>query len=320
VKAATDWAECNAAIDILFINATADYEALHSDLSHWSPFVKLGGVVILQGSSPELPKYLQPPRYSDVRHIDSLAWGVKQCASSVAVQTIEARPQTDIATARHQDYIRRSIREVAENRHAIRELHRSWSWRLTAPLRWGGNVSQAISGLIASLGQGASGARIAGLKQWLLYRNRVRASGLFDERYYRDQHPSVAWARNSPLLHFFVCGAGERNSPNELFDVDYYLRCYPEVAQSCANPLVHYLNTGAYEGKNPHPYFDSSFYLEQNPDVRESRINPLAHYLAPGIAEGRDPNPWFDTSDYLDKNVDVVTFGLNPLTHYLCSR
>jgi hypothetical protein len=346
-------AECNVAIDILIIQATGNDDTLHSDLSRWSPFVKLGGIVILHGVSPDLPKYLQPPRYSDVRHIDRLAWAVKQCAASLPtppvssdldrlrlllnrsidamlyLNTVPGRPgeppshledAAELALAKLQDYVRRTTREVAEHRHAIRALHRSWSWRLTAPLRFGIEVAQAIAGLLSAFSHGSSRTRFSGLVQWISHRSEVRASGLLDEHYYRRQNPGVAWARTSPLLHFFVCGASQGKNPNELFDLDFYHRCYPDVAPSGVNPLVHYLKTGAYQGRNPHPHFDSSFYLEQNPDVREARLNPLAHYLAPGIAEGRDPNPWFDTSEYLEQNPDVVTFGLNPLTHYLCSR
>jgi hypothetical protein len=346
-------AECNVAIDILFINATADDGTLHSDLSHWSPFVKLGGIVILHGILPELLKYLQPPRYSNVRHVDGLAWAVKQCAASlptlpassdldrlrlllnrsidamlylntVPVRSAEPLSQledaAEVATARLQDYVRRTTREVAENRHAIQALHRSWSWRLTAPLRWAIEALHAIIGLLNAFSHGSPRVRFSGLMQWMSNRSEVRASGLLDEGFYKDQHPGLAWARTSPLLHFFVCGASEGKNPNELFDLNFYTRCYPDVALSGVNPLVHYLKTGAYQGLDPHPHFNTSFYLEQNPDIREGRLNPLAHYLAPGIAEGRDPNPWFDTSEYLEQNPDVVTFGLNPLTHYLCSR
>jgi predicted O-methyltransferase YrrM len=353
-------------IDILFINATQDYDTLHSDLLLWSPFVKLGGSVVLQGASLE---NLQPPRYSDLRHVDSLTWAVKrQSAASLTTpgataaakvysllnRSIEAmlhlnaipvladeplphpdarseqhlEDATEIALARLQDYMRRAAKELAENRHAVQALRRSWSWRLTAPLRLGIETLHAITGLFTSFSHGSPKARIVGLAQWVLFGRQVRASGLLDARYYQGHHPDVAWARTSPVLHFLVCGASEGKNPNELFDVDYYLRRYPDVARSGVNPLVHYLRHGAYEGRDPHPYFDSSFYLDQNLDVREGHFNPLAHYLAPGIAEGRDPNAWFDTSEYLEQNPDVATFGLNPLVqraeprsnHRLCSR
>lgn len=227
---------------------------------------------------------------------------------------------TEIAIARLQDYVRRASNQVAEDRHAVQALQRSWSWRLAAPLRAGVEMLEAITGVIASFRRGSPKARVAGLVQWALFGRQIRASGLLDELYYRNKYRQAGWARTSPLLHFLVCGAGEGNNPNELFDVEYYLGRYPDVADSGANPLIHYLRNGAYEGRDPHPHFDSSFYLEQNPDVRESRLNPLAHYLAPGIAEGRDPNPWFDTSEYIEQNPDVATFGLNPLVHQIESR
>jgi predicted O-methyltransferase YrrM len=364
-------------IDILLINATEDYDALESDLLFWSAFVKLGGIVVLHGVSRELPEHLQSSNYSGPRHVDSLAWAVKQCAASIAspapsiaaevdskarqqqieglfqdlgrvrhllnrsieamlLNTIPASLEaqilyhdaggdhledaTEIAMARLQNYVRRTANELAESRHAIDALHRSWSWRLTAPLRASADVLYAVGGLLKSLAHPSLKAHLVGLAHWISYRKQVRASGLFDERYYRQHCPDVAWARTSPLLHFFVCGAHEGENPNPLFDVDYYLRCYPDVAHSGQNPLIHYLQSGAYEGRDPHPYFDSSFYLEENHDVRADRLNPLAHYLAPGIAEGRDPNPWFDTSEYLEHNPDIAMFGLNPLSHHIEER
>jgi predicted O-methyltransferase YrrM len=304
-------------IDILFLNATGTPDTLQGQLSLWSPFVRPGGLVVLHGVSSA--SVLSAPEYSEARQVNNLTWAVKQWVEPPGVAE-------EIASAKIQDYVRRAARQLAENRHAVQALRRSWSWRLTAPLRWGVEALHAFAGLVRSLGRRSLQARITGLFQWYLYRGQVRASGLLDERYYRDSHAGVAWARSNPLFHFFVCGAVDGNKPNELFDVEYYLGRYPDVARSGVNPLVHYLKNGAYEGRDPHPHFDSSFYLEQNPDVREARLNPLAHYLAPGIAEGRDPNPWFDTSEYLEQNPDVVDFALNPVVHQqwanrqLCSR
>ena len=313
-EAAAAWKD---AIDILLINASEDHDSLRSHLALWSPFVKPGGIVALHGTSTQsLALFLPAPRYSDFRMVDGLGWAVKQCADTpVAIPGAPA--EQEIAMVGLQDFVRRAAQELAESRHAIQALHRSWSWRLTAPLRWSVESLQAILGLLGSFGRGSPKTRIAGLAQWLWFGRRVRASGLLDARYYRDRHPGVAWARTSPLLHFFVSGASEGDQPNELFDVKYYLRRYPDVARSAVNPLLHYLRWGAYEGRDPHPHFSSSFYLEQNPDVRENHWNPLGHYLAPGIAEGRDPNPWFDSSEYLDQNPDAAVFGLNPLIHQI---
>jgi hypothetical protein len=353
--AAAAWKE---AIDILFVNAAADDDALRSDLSLWSAFVKVDGIVILRGASPDLVESLQSHPYGEFRREETLAWAVKQCPTPIAAARVEPSASanqlryllnrsieamlhlntipgvleeqaghidhrtehleeaTEIAMAKMQDYVRRAARALAEDRHAVQALRRSWSWRLTAPLRLGIETLQALAGLLASFGRGSPRDRMRGLVEWVVFGRQVRASGLLDERYYRANCPDGGWARSSPLLHFLVTGASEGNNPNELFNVRYYLRRYPDIARARVNPLIHYLRTGAYEGRDPHPYFDSSFYLEQYPDVRESRLNPLAHYLAPGIAEGRDPNPWFNTSQYLEQNPAVAGFGLNPLVHH----
>ncbi len=294
-------------IDILFVNAGVD-----CGLSRWSGFVKPGGIVVKYGASLDS---FEPATYGNFRKVDGLAWAVKQQETQLLDAPLDAAEE--FAIARRHDYMRRASREIAEARHAIDALKGSWSWRLTAPLRLAIETLHAIVGVLASVGHGSPKVRLLGLAQWIRFGGQVRASGLLDERYYRDTHPGVAWAGTSPLLHFLVCGANAGDNPNELFDIEYYLGRYPDVARAGINPLIHYLRSGADEGRGPHPHFDTSFYLEQNPDVREARLNPLAHYLAPGIAEGRDPNPWFDTSEYLEQNPDVAIFGLNPLRHQL---
>jgi hypothetical protein len=274
-------------IDLLFTTANG--------LAQWLPRVKARGVVIIRGGIEDL----RSPGLEDLRTVGGLSWATRQCA-------MDPEPVTEFSSARQQDYIRRAAREIAEDRHAVRALKNSWSWKLTAPLRWAIETAQASIGLFENP------SRIA---RWRRFAGELESSGLFDERYYRDNHAPTPWARVNPLLHYLLCGADQGANPNELFDAAYYAARYPEVAASGLPPAIHYLRHGAYAGLDPHPYFDSSFYLEQHPDVPESGLNPLAHYLAPGIAEGRDPNPWFDTSEYLEQNSDVATFALNPLTH-----
>ena len=224
----------------------------------------------------------------------------------------------DYSVRRLYCHLQLAAREMAENRHAIRVLGDSWSWRLTGPLRAVLDFFVNVGGLARTAGFGLlRKSRISGLAQWMLFGRRIRNSGLFDGPYYLVHNSSVAELGINPLLHFFVLGAAEECNPHALFDTRYYCEHNPDVARSAINPLVHFLLWGAYESRDPHPQFDSSFYLEQNPDVREGGINPLVHYLAPGIAEGRDPNPWFDTSAYLDQNPDVAAFGWNPLAHHV---
>src|SRR5947209_4341703 len=90
-----------------------------------------------------------------------------------------------------------------------------------------------------------------------------------------------------------------------LFDRRWYFEQHPDAKQSAIDPIVHYLQRGMDIGCNPHPLFHSQWYLTQYPEVRTARINPLIHYLSHGAAEGKDPNPMFDTDWYVESNPDV---------------
>jgi glycosyltransferase involved in cell wall biosynthesis/predicted O-methyltransferase YrrM len=215
----------------------------------------------------------------------------------------------------------RTVAELEASRHAVRALRRSWSWRLSAPLRAVLDMLLAARRLLRGTGRGMS-LRSKALRylQWLWYSRQVRASGLFDESYYLGHNPDVAQSKSDPLRHFFFFGGAELRNPHPLFDLHYYCGRNPDVAKSSVNPLVHYLKWGASEGRDPHPDFDTSFYLDRYPDVREAGVNPLVHFMGPGVPQGLDPNPWFDTSEYLDCNPNVALKGVNPLVHHLEHR
>jgi GT2 family glycosyltransferase len=174
-----------------------------------------------------------------------------------------------------------------------------------------------MSGFIQNLY--ARGGAIAGIrfrmKQRLLI-ERIKQTGLFDEKFYREAYRDVREAGADPIVHYLRAGAREGRMPNPLFDSAFYFRAYPDVAQTGVNPLVHYIDHGAREGRNPHPLFDSAYYLRQYPDVASAGLNPLAHYLVCGAREGRKPNPVFDPAYYLRENPAVAASGLNPLHHF----
>ena len=208
---------------------------------------------------------------------------------------------------------------LAATNSALNETRASWSWKMTAPVRFVINVLIWISRLPRTVGKRL--IQLLAYAQYLWRGSLLEASGLFDRGYYLEQNPDVAKSgqKLNPLIHFFLFGAGEKRKPHPLFDVKYYLEQNPDVAKSRINPLLHYLCWGADEGRAPHPDFDSRFYLDRYPQVRAGHLNPLVHYMRAG-AEGLDPNPRFDTSEYLKRNPEVALKGLNPLMHYLTVR
>jgi len=73
-----------APIDLLFIDANHEYEAVHRDFIQWTPFVKPGGVVALHDASADWPgpcrvrdEDLQHPAFGAFSQVDSLVWAVK---------------------------------------------------------------------------------------------------------------------------------------------------------------------------------------------------------------------------------------------------
>lgn len=74
----------------------------------------------------------------------------------------------------------------------------------------------------------------------------VRASGLFDARFYLDSNHDVAKAGSDPLVHYMFYGATEGRRPSPSFDPAYYAR--QAGLRRGVNPLLHYLRTGQQQG------------------------------------------------------------------------
>jgi predicted O-methyltransferase YrrM len=179
-EVARDWKD---PIDVLFIDANHEYACVHRDFRLWSPFVKLGGIVALHDVSPLWPgpsrvmaEELQPPEYGDLQQVDSLAWAVKR---SVQQNSRLAGPPRTLITIPYVDYQAR-LREVerltdavsamerersqldhelAESRAVVKSLRRSWSWRLTTPIRALAVAARSISGVLRLGGRGSSRRR-----------------------------------------------------------------------------------------------------------------------------------------------------------------
>lgn len=321
VKTAADWGEYNAAIDILFINGTADHETLRSDLSRWSPFVKLGGLVILRGISPELPQYLQPSRYSGLRQVDNLAWAVKQCATSLA--TPPAASDLD----RVRLLLNRSIQAML-HLNTVPSLLEEQFPRLNVP-----NEQQQL--------EDATDLAVARLQDYVRHAAKELAENGYAIQALRR---SWSWRLTAPfrlgiqalqaiagVLASFSRGSprsriygltqwmffGRQVRASGLLDQRFYQEHNSALRWARTSPLLHFLVCGPTEGGNPNELFDVQYYLRRYPDVAQSGVNPLIHYLRTGAYEGRDPHPHFDSSFYLEQNPDVREARLNPLAHYL---
>lgn len=116
--------------------------------------------------------------------------------------------------------------------------------------------------------------------------DRIRASGLFDDAWYKARYPDVAAAGYPPLLHYMVHGAFEGRLPSPHFDAEWYLLHYPDIVG--INPLLHYIDYGRDEGRIP---------------VRPQGIIALAKKTVASV-EDLDPDlygaDFFDEADHID--------------------
>ncbi len=147
---------------------------------------------------------------------------------------------------------KRSLEQLYKN------MQKSFSWRITRPLRaarlCASNVSNNILIRITWFLFTFQGRKLKSELAVLRYEKTLRSSAFFDS----------AW----------------------------YSKVYADVAiSSDTDPVRHFLRRGAAEGRKPHPMFNTKWYLEQNPDVKVSNINPLIHFLLFGWKEGRNPSP-----------------------------
>ncbi len=93
--------------------------------------------------------------------------------------------------------------------------------------------------------------RIARKRAFSTQARRIRASGLFDERWYLQRYPDVAQAGLDPVEHYLTYGVGDGRNPSADFNTRGYLGAHPDVAAAGMNPLLHYIQFGQREGRRP---------------------------------------------------------------------
>ena len=205
----------------------------------------------------------------------------------------EGRGAEDLAAAHERELRRRDAEidrlaseltrrsdEIARLESAVRELHESTSWKITAPMR-------RLKNAALRLGSGPGRAFVAPAELRPPTRPidedvaLISRSGLFDAQHYAAQTAD-------PIVHYLARGAIQGLDPHPLFDSSFYRERNPDVPAD-VNPLVHYLRHGAAEGRDPHPLFETAFYLEQKPHVAALGVNPLAHFVSEGPTAEFDP-------------------------------
>ena len=142
----------------------------------------------------------------------------------------------------------------------------------------------------------------------------IRASGLFDEEFYRAQLGVPLPEGMCPLTHFLLVGASMQVSPHPLFDARFYRASHTSRGAVRGNPLIHYLSQGWREERSPHPLFDVAFYRTQQQDREQE---PLQHYLRSRPGFYLNPNRLFDSKYYLHENQGKVPAAINPLIHFI---
>lgn len=106
----------------------------------------------------------------------------------------------------------------------------------------------------------------------------VRASGLFDERFYLEQNMDVRDAGVDPVFHYLIRGHAEGRDPSAHFRTTYYRVKYLG-GDLLINPLVHYSTIGCQAGHHtapgPHDNADSV-----HAEIRAS-VRPGDHFEEP---------------------------------------
>ena len=186
---------------------------------------------------------------------------------STLLDTVAARDEAvaagDKLRAERDGQIDSLERALHDQEERVRILHRSTSWRITAPLRWfkeTGITSVRLPLRFLALIIARSVQRL-----WRLVPLRWRASLL------GFLPTSMAITLRTTLR------VGSRDRP----DLTYVPSSRIDLAD---------LNSEAFRNQHPVPIlFDADYYLENNKDIADAGIDPLAHYMEHGAIEGRLP-------------------------------
>lgn len=225
------------------------------------------------GSSDQAPRLVMVGR----RDAAERAWELQRVEDSWLVEVPDsdlgafAKQLTDVLVERPGGHMGRRRRLVVRS-GLPEELHDR------SPVVWALTISR---GLVAKpLPKEESTRRAAA--EW------IRASGAFDETFYRQQHPDLP-AEADPIRHYVAEGAEEGSWPSPMFDPQHYRRAYPDT--TTMNPFLHYCRFGWLELRNPSAEFDTWWYWAKHMNLADASVNPLEHYRREGAACGLSTRP-----------------------------
>ncbi len=145
---------------------------------------------------------------------------------------------------------------------------------------------------VRRLRDSAAGQRMADLSRTRRETAKIRASGCFDEAFYRAQAGPELGPKDDPIRHYVIEGSATGLAPHPLFDPEHYLQHSAKAAASVANPFVEFLTRGTHRGDSPSPLFVTSAHLEARPEAADHPYGPWGHFLSDGTAPW--PNPDVD--------------------------
>lgn len=166
---------------------------------------------------------------------------------------------------------------------------------------------------------------------------RIKTSGLFDEKWYLKTYPDVASSGLDAVEHYVRIGAWLGREPNLAFDTNLYLRQHSEIIGTDILPFVHSItknddprltetvSDGSGEAFLDVPQaqdysvlpVDQSYYLLHNSDVAVMGLDARQHFDEYGYYEMRNPSAdfdiWWYTQNYL---LGTPDHEANALAHY----
>ena len=145
----------------------------------------------------------------------------------------------------------------------------------------------------------------------------IRASGLFDETYYRAMYPDQRYATQDPINHYCEQGWRQGKNPSEDFDTRFYLDTYRDIAAANLNPFWHYVCAGRSEHRLSLPDYSYRFEKDISFGAVESDIQLIALFACPNwntlrgarpVSRGLPPLslPHEDLSFYNQHDQDVL--------------